>query len=75
MTKSGSGDAKNVLYCSFCGKSQHEVRKANRWARLYSSVMSVSSLCMDIIREEHKTNLVKSRRWCAYTNADILRGA
>ncbi|HCX14081.1 MAG TPA: ATP-dependent Clp protease ATP-binding subunit ClpX, partial [Rhodospirillaceae bacterium] len=28
MTKSsGSGDSKNTLYCSFCGKSQHEVRK------------------------------------------------
>ena len=26
MTKS-SGDSKNTLYCSFCGKSQHEVRK------------------------------------------------
>ena len=24
---SKSGDSKNTLYCSFCGKSQHEVRK------------------------------------------------
>ena len=27
MTKSSNGDSKNTLYCSFCGKSQHEVRK------------------------------------------------
>src|ERR687887_172567 len=27
MTKSGGGDSKNTLYCSFCGKSQHEIRK------------------------------------------------
>src|SRR5260370_40241822 len=27
MTKSSGGDSKNTLYCSFCGKSQHEVRK------------------------------------------------
>jgi hypothetical protein len=27
MSKVGSGDSKNTLYCSFCGKSQHEVRK------------------------------------------------
>jgi ATP-dependent Clp protease ATP-binding subunit ClpX len=27
MTKAASGDAKSTLYCSFCGKSQHEVRK------------------------------------------------
>jgi ClpX C4-type zinc finger len=27
MSKVSSGDSKNTLYCSFCGKSQHEVRK------------------------------------------------
>ena len=27
MSKVGGGDSKNTLYCSFCGKSQHEVRK------------------------------------------------
>ena len=27
MTKASGGDSKNTLYCSFCGKSQHEVRK------------------------------------------------
>src|SRR6516164_6991980 len=27
MSKAGGRDSKNTLYCSFCGKSQHEVRK------------------------------------------------
>src|SRR5437868_5530348 len=27
MSKVGTSDSKNTLYCSFCGKSQHEVRK------------------------------------------------
>ncbi|MEJ0072263.1 MAG: hypothetical protein WDO24_30115 [Pseudomonadota bacterium] len=30
MTKASGGDSKNTLYCSFCGKSQHEVREADR---------------------------------------------
>jgi hypothetical protein len=29
MSKVGGSDSKNTLYCSFCGKSQHEVRKAH----------------------------------------------
>jgi ATP-dependent Clp protease ATP-binding subunit ClpX len=60
MTKSGSGDAKNVLYCSFCGKSQHEVRKLIAGPTVFICDECVE-LCMDIIREEHKTTLVKSR--------------
>ena len=31
MASNSSGDSKNTLYCSFCGKSQHEVRKADCW--------------------------------------------
>ena len=27
MSKVSGSDSKNTLYCSFCGKSQHEVRK------------------------------------------------
>ena len=27
MSKVAGNDSKNTLYCSFCGKSQHEVRK------------------------------------------------
>lgn len=61
MTKSsGSGDSKNTLYCSFCGKSQHEVRKLIAGPTVFICDECVE-LCMDIIREENKSNLVKSR--------------
>jgi len=60
MNKSSGGDSKNVLYCSFCGKSQHEVRKLIAGPTVFICDECVE-LCMDIIREEHKTNLVKSR--------------
>ncbi|MDH3596656.1 MAG: ATP-dependent Clp protease ATP-binding subunit ClpX [Rhodospirillales bacterium] len=60
MTKSSSSDAKNTLYCSFCGKSQHEVRKLIAGPTVFICDECVE-LCMDIIREEHKTTLVKSR--------------
>ncbi len=60
MSKSSSGDSKNTLYCSFCGKSQHEVRKLIAGQTVFICDECVE-LCMDIIREEHKSNLVKSR--------------
>ena len=59
MTKP-PGDSKNTLYCSFCGKSQHEVRKLIAGPTVFICDECVE-LCMDIIREEHKTTLVKSR--------------
>ena len=59
MSKSTGGDSKNTLYCSFCGKSQHEVRKLIAGPTVFICDECVE-LCMDIIREEHKTNLVKS---------------
>ncbi|KZB72755.1 MULTISPECIES: ATP-dependent Clp protease ATP-binding subunit ClpX [Thalassospira] len=59
MSKSNSGDSKNTLYCSFCGKSQHEVRKLIAGPTVFICDECVE-LCMDIIREEHKTHLVKS---------------
>ncbi|HEV2678458.1 MAG TPA: ATP-dependent Clp protease ATP-binding subunit ClpX [Aliidongia sp.] len=59
-TKSSGGDSKNTLYCSFCGKSQHEVRKLIAGPTVFICDECVE-LCMDIIREEHKTTLVKSR--------------
>ncbi len=59
MTKSGGGDAKNTLYCSFCGKSQHEVRKLIAGPTVFICDECVE-LCMDIIREEHKSALVKT---------------
>ncbi|MBT4905434.1 MAG: ATP-dependent Clp protease ATP-binding subunit ClpX [Rhodospirillaceae bacterium] len=60
MSKSGNGDSKNTLYCSFCGKSQHEVRKLIAGPTVFICDECVE-LCMDIIREEHKSTLVKSR--------------
>jgi ATP-dependent Clp protease ATP-binding subunit ClpX len=60
MNKSTSGDSKNTLYCSFCGKSQHEVRKLIAGPTVFICDECVE-LCMDIIREEHKTTLVRSR--------------
>jgi ATP-dependent Clp protease ATP-binding subunit ClpX len=60
MTKSAGTDTKNTLYCSFCGKSQHEVRKLIAGPTVFICDECVE-LCMDIIREESKTTLVKSR--------------
>ncbi len=60
MSKTGNGDSKNTLYCSFCGKSQHEVRKLIAGPTVFICDECVE-LCMDIIREEHKSTLVKSR--------------
>jgi ATP-dependent Clp protease ATP-binding subunit ClpX len=56
---SGGGDSKNTLYCSFCGKSQHEVRKLIAGPTVFICDECVE-LCMDIIREESKSSMVKS---------------
>jgi ATP-dependent Clp protease ATP-binding subunit ClpX len=60
MSKVGTGESKNTLYCSFCGKSQHEVRKLIAGPTVFICDECVE-LCMDIIREENKSSLVKSR--------------
>src|SRR5690242_3445455 len=60
MSKSSGSDSKNTLYCSFCGKSQHEVRKLITGPTVFICDECVE-LCMDIIREENKSSLVKSR--------------
>jgi ATP-dependent Clp protease ATP-binding subunit ClpX len=60
MTKSAGGDSKNTLYCSFCGKSQHEVRKLIAGPTVFICDECVE-LCMDIIREDHKSAISKSR--------------
>ena len=60
MSKAAGGDSKNTLYCSFCGKSQHEVRKLIAGPTVFICDECVE-LCMDIIREENKSSLVKSR--------------
>ena len=49
---------KNILYCSFCGKSQHEVRKLIAGPTVFICDECVE-LCMDIIKEENKTSLIK----------------
>ncbi|MGH1404488.1 MAG: ATP-dependent Clp protease ATP-binding subunit ClpX [Alphaproteobacteria bacterium] len=60
MSKSsGSSDSKNTLYCSFCGKSQHEVRKLIAGPNVFICNECVE-LCMDIIREEDKTQMVRT---------------
>ena len=61
MSKSsGGGESRNTLYCSFCGKSQHEVRKLIAGPTVFICDECVE-LCMDIIREEHKIAFVKSK--------------
>ncbi|MEM9469418.1 MAG: ATP-dependent Clp protease ATP-binding subunit ClpX [Pseudomonadota bacterium] len=60
MSKSSEDktDSKNTLYCSFCGKSQHEVRKLIAGPNVFICNECVE-LCMDIIREEDKSQLVR----------------
>jgi ATP-dependent Clp protease ATP-binding subunit ClpX len=60
MSKSSGGESKNTLYCSFCGKSQHEVRKLIAGPTVFICDECVE-LCMEIIREENKTSFMKSR--------------
>ncbi len=60
MSKSPVSESKNTLYCSFCGKSQHEVRKLIAGPTVFICDECVE-LCMDIIREENKSALVKSK--------------
>ncbi len=59
MTKAAGSDSKNTLYCSFCGKSQHEVRKLIAGPTVFICDECVE-LCMDIIREESKSSQIKS---------------
>ena len=60
MTKAAGTDAKSTLYCSFCGKSQHEVRKLIAGPTVFICDECVE-LCMDIIREEHKIGFKKTK--------------
>ncbi|MCC1491759.1 ATP-dependent Clp protease ATP-binding subunit ClpX [Cognatishimia sp. F0-27] len=59
MANNSGGDSKNTLYCSFCGKSQHEVRKLIAGPTVFICDECVE-LCMDIIREETKGAGLKS---------------
>jgi len=60
MTKLTGGDSKSTLYCSFCGKSQHEVRKLIAGPTVFICDECVE-LCNDIIREETKGALVSKK--------------
>src|SRR6516165_12085773 len=55
MSKVGSGDSKNTLYCSFCGKSQYEVRKLIAGPTVFICDEFVE-LCKDIMRAEGKSS-------------------
>ena len=56
----GKGDDGKLLYCSFCGKSQHEVRKLIAGPTVFICDECVE-LCTDIVSEESKAALAKSR--------------
>ncbi|MFN3937785.1 MAG: ATP-dependent Clp protease ATP-binding subunit ClpX [Gemmobacter sp.] len=59
MAGNSGSDSKNTLYCSFCGKSQHEVRKLIAGPTVFICDECVE-LCMDIIREETKASGLRS---------------
>ena len=52
---------KNILYCSFCGKSQHEVRKLIAGPTVFICDECVE-LCMDIIKEDTKNSKTKVKK-------------
>ena len=60
MSKASGGESKNTLYCSFCGKSQHEVRKLIAGPSVFICDECVE-LCNDIIREELEEKAASSR--------------
>ena len=59
MSKLGSGDSKTTLYCSFCGKSQREVRKLIAGPTVFICDACVE-LCMDVVSQDTKSSLAKS---------------
>ncbi|MGL4825725.1 MAG: ATP-dependent Clp protease ATP-binding subunit ClpX [Alphaproteobacteria bacterium] len=61
MTRQNNGESKNTLYCSFCGKSQHEVRKLIAGPTVFICDECIE-LCTDIIHEESKVNLEKGNQ-------------
>jgi ATP-dependent Clp protease ATP-binding subunit ClpX len=63
-------ESKNTLYCSFCGKSQHEVKKLIAGPNVFICNECVE-LCVDIIREEDKTQLVRSEEDGVPTPSEI----
>jgi ATP-dependent Clp protease ATP-binding subunit ClpX len=72
MTKLTGGESKSTLYCSFCGKSQHEVRKLIAGPTVFICDECVE-LCNDIIREETKSALVSKKDGGVPTPAEICK--
>ena len=69
MTSKAEGE--KLLYCSFCGKSQHEVRKLIAGPSVFICDECVD-LCNDIIREEvHDENQLASRDSSLPTHKEI----
>ena len=60
MNKASGSNSKNTLHCTFCGKSQHEVRKLIAGPTVFICDECVE-VCMDIVSEEKKSSLVKSQ--------------
>src|ERR1700709_2454428 len=71
MTKLSGSDAKRTLYCSFCGKSQHEVRKLIAGPTVFICDECVE-LCNDIIREETKAGIAGKKDGGVPTPRDIF---
>ena len=71
MTKLSGSDSKSTLYCSFCGKSQHEVRKLIAGPTVFICDECVE-LCNDIIREESKAGLAGRKEGEVPTPKDIF---
>jgi ATP-dependent Clp protease ATP-binding subunit ClpX len=72
MTKLSGSDSKSTLYCSFCGKSQHEVRKLIAGPTVFICDECVE-LCNDIIREETKGGLAAKRDGGVPTPQEICK--
>ncbi|MFY8049492.1 MAG: ClpX C4-type zinc finger protein, partial [Erythrobacter sp.] len=71
MTKLSGSDSKSTLYCSFCGKSQHEVRKLIAGPTVFICDECVE-LCNDIIREETKAGIAGKKEGEIPTPMDIF---
>ena len=71
MTKLSGSDSKSTLYCSFCGKSQHEVRKLIAGPTVFICDECVE-LCNDIIREETKAGIAGKKDGSVPTPHEIF---
>ncbi|NYF30836.1 MULTISPECIES: ATP-dependent Clp protease ATP-binding subunit ClpX [Sphingopyxis] len=72
MTKLSGSDSKSTLYCSFCGKSQHEVRKLIAGPTVFICDECVE-LCNDIIREEIKGGIAARKDGAVPTPLEICQ--